>query len=108
MTGLLTVLAAVAGAALAIAAGLTMVRIVRGPTVLDRVVALDVLVSVVVCALGLEAAYNRHTTTVPIMVSLGLVGFVGSVSVARFVAKDDDTDRGEEAGAPTTLGVEEH
>ncbi|MGH8823898.1 MAG: monovalent cation/H+ antiporter complex subunit F, partial [Jiangellaceae bacterium] len=35
---------------------------------------------------GLEAAVNRHATTLPILVVLSLVGFVGSVSVARFAA----------------------
>lgn len=62
------------------------VRAIRGPSVLDRAVALDVLVAVLVCALGLEAAVTRHTTTLPILVSLSLVGFVGSVAVARFAA----------------------
>ena len=29
---------------------------------------------------------NRHATTLPILVVLSLVGFVGAVSVARFAA----------------------
>lgn len=98
----ITILLAVFGAImLAAAAGCVIVRIVRGPTVLDRVVAVDVLVSVVVCGLGLEAAINRHSTTLPILISLSLLGFVGSVSVARFVAKDVDepNEPGSEAGA---------
>jgi multicomponent Na+:H+ antiporter subunit F len=100
-----TVLALVAGGVLTVAALLALLRVIRGPTVLNRVVALDVMVSILISALGVEAAYNRHTTTVPIIVALALVGFVGSVSVARFVARDDDAG-GEEAGAPTTLGVD--
>lgn len=100
-----TTLALIAGTLLTVAAMLTLVRIVRGPTVINRVVALDVMVSILISALGLEAAHNRHTTTVPIIVALALVAFVGSVSVARFVARDDDAT-GEELGAPTTLGVD--
>ena len=99
------VLAVVAGSLLALAAALLLVRVVRGPTVLDRVVALDVLVAVVVCALGLEAAVNRHSTTLPILIALSMLGFVGSVSVARFVARDTD-DSPDETGAPTTLGAD--
>ena len=101
---MLIVLTAVAAPMLTVAALLTVVRIIRGPPVLNRIVALDVLVSIIISALGLEAAYNEHTTTVPIMVALALIGFVGSVSVARFVARDDDS--GVESGAPTTLGMD--
>ena len=77
---------------LGIAALLLVVRISLGPTMLDRVVALDVLVAVVICGLALEAAVHRHTTTLPILVVLSLVGFVGSVSVARFTPGSDDVE----------------
>lgn len=73
------------------AAGLlATVRIIRGPSVLDRAVASEVLVATLVCALGLEAATARHTTTLPILVSLSLIGFIASVAVARFVARDPE------------------
>lgn len=101
-----TVLTVAAGAVLALAGVLVVIRIVRGPTVLDRVVALDVLVAIMVSALGLEAAVGRHSTTLPILIALSMLGFLGSVSVARFVAKERDTAGGDrETGAPTTLGV---
>ncbi|MCU1688784.1 MAG: multiple resistance and pH regulation protein [Pseudonocardiales bacterium] len=74
--------------ALGVAAALTIYRMAAGPTMLDRVIAMDVLVAIVVCGLGVEAAFNRHATTLPILVVLSLVGFVGSVSVARFAARD--------------------
>ena len=75
-------------AILGVAAALTVYRMTAGPTMLDRVIAMDVLVAIVVCGLGVEAAFNRHATTLPILVVLSLVGFVGSVSVARFAARD--------------------
>jgi multicomponent Na+:H+ antiporter subunit F len=77
-------------ALLGVAALLLVARISMGPTMLDRVVALDVLVAVVICGLGLEAAIHRHTTTLPILVVLSLLGFVGSVSIARFTRGSDD------------------
>ena len=55
-------------AILGLAALLLVVRISLGPTMLDRAVALDVLVAVVICGLALEAAVQRHTTTLPILV----------------------------------------
>jgi multicomponent Na+:H+ antiporter subunit F len=66
------------------AVSLVLVRIVRGPTTLDRIVAVDVLLAVVVCAIAAEAAYTRDATSLPILVVLSILGFIGSVSVARF------------------------
>ncbi|HET8617168.1 MAG TPA: monovalent cation/H+ antiporter complex subunit F [Actinomycetales bacterium] len=96
-----TVLTWVSATLLTAAALLIVVRIVRGPTVLDRVVALDVLIAVIVSALALEAVVNRHGTTLPILITLSLLGFLSSVTVARYVerdssevAEDDDVEEG--------------
>lgn len=86
----MTVATVVIGVVLAAAAAVALVRVVRGPSVLDRAVATEVLIATLVCALGLEAATTRHSTTLPILISLSLVGFVGSVAVARFVGRDRD------------------
>ncbi|WP_299039123.1 monovalent cation/H+ antiporter complex subunit F [uncultured Pseudokineococcus sp.] len=88
VTGPTSVLVLLAGALLLAAAGCVVARAVVGPTILDRVVALDALVVVLVAGFGLHAAVTRSTATLPILVVLALVGFVGSVSVARFAAKD--------------------
>jgi multicomponent Na+:H+ antiporter subunit F len=72
--------------AVLLAAGLVMVlvRIIRGPTTLDRIVATDVLLAVTACAIATEAAYTRDATGLPILLGLSLLGAVGSVGVARF------------------------
>jgi multicomponent Na+:H+ antiporter subunit F len=78
------------GGVLAVSALLTLLRVIMGPSVLDRVVATDTLVSIVVCSLGAHIAVNPGSTTLPLLISLSLVGFMGSVAVARFVARDRD------------------
>jgi multicomponent Na+:H+ antiporter subunit F len=78
----------IGGVLLATAAALALVRIAIGPTMLNRVVAMDVLIAVTVAALGLEAAVNQHSTTLPVLVVLSLMGFIGSVSVARFASRE--------------------
>ncbi|OYO18162.1 sodium:proton antiporter [Enemella dayhoffiae] len=78
------------GGLLTLAAVLTVVRIVRGPSSLNRTLATDVLVTTLICGIAAEAILARHASTLPILVSLSLVAFVGSVSVARFVARDTD------------------
>jgi multicomponent Na+:H+ antiporter subunit F len=89
----MSVVLAVCVGMLGLAALLLVARSSMGPTMLDRVVALDVLVAVLICGLAVEAAVNRHTTTLPILVVLSLLGFVGSVSVARFTRGSDDVER---------------
>lgn len=81
----MNVVLAVCVVMLGIAAALLVVRIAAGPTMLDRAVALDALVAVTIGVVVIEAAVHRHTTTLPILVALTLVGFVGSVSIARFM-----------------------
>ena len=88
----MTVVLTICVGMLAVAALLLVIRISLGPTMLDRIVALDVLVAVTICGLAVEAAIYRHTTTLPILGVLSLVGFVGSVSVARFTRGHNDVD----------------
>ena len=94
----MTVILMLCGVALTAAAVLLLIRMGRGPTMLDRVGALDVLVAVLISGLAIEAAVNEHTTTLPILVVLSLVGFVGSVTVARYaeVAPEFEQDQTDE------------
>lgn len=85
----MSVVFVVVTALLSLAAVLAFIRIVRGPSMLDRMIATEVFLATVVGAIGAEAAYSRHATTLPILVVVSTVGFVGSVSVARFVARRD-------------------
>ncbi|MFB7891900.1 monovalent cation/H+ antiporter complex subunit F [Microbacterium sp. NPDC056044] len=72
-----------------IAALLTLWRIVMGPSILDRAVASDVLLTLVMCVLGAEMAINHHTRTLPVLLIIAAVGVFGSISIARFVARRD-------------------
>lgn len=74
-----------------VAAILTVVRIVRGPSILDRAVASDVLLTEVMCVLGAEMAINGHTRNIPVLLIIAAVGVFGSISVARYVARRDNT-----------------
>lgn len=86
-----TTLTWVIGALLGLSALLTLIRMTLGPSVLDRVVASDTMVGIVICALGAYAALTQAWTTLPLLISLSLIGFLGSVAVARFVARDRDS-----------------
>ncbi|TFD71993.1 sodium:proton antiporter [Cryobacterium sp. Hb1] len=86
---MLQIVAVVASIMFGIAALLSVYRIVVGPSVLDRVIASDVLVATVICALGAEMALNRHTDNLPVLLVLALFAVLGSLSVARFLPGRD-------------------
>ena len=71
------------------AALLIVWRIIIGPSILDRAVASDVLLTLVMCVLGAEMAINHHTRTLPVLLIIAAVGVFGSISIARFVARRD-------------------
>lgn len=75
---------------LTIGGACAVVRAERGPSMLDRTVALDIVVTTMIAAGALYAAVERRTDIVPILVVLSLVGFVGSVTIARFAAVEPD------------------
>lgn len=83
----MTVVGGVCLVGLALAALLVVVRLVRGPSVPDRIVALDVLVQVVVAGIAVAAAVTRDGTYLAVLVAVALLGFVGTVTVARFVER---------------------
>ncbi|MEU9023113.1 monovalent cation/H+ antiporter complex subunit F [Actinomadura sp. NPDC048394] len=88
-------------AMLFLAAACTLVRIVRGPSMLDRAMALDVLLAVIMAGLGASAVAGGDTWVLPTLLALSLVAFVGSVAVARFlthhVPRPDEPEQGADA-----------
>ena len=89
MTALLIVIYIV----FAVAALLTLWRIVIGPSILDRAVASDVLLTEIMCVLGAEMAINHHTRSLPVLLIIAAVGVFGSISIARFVARRDNVQQ---------------
>lgn len=68
---------------------LALARMVRGPSLLDRLVATELLLATMICAVGTEAAVHRHTTTLPVLVVLALLGFLGTVALVRFAIGEE-------------------
>jgi len=102
---------AVAGvvfALLAVGAALALVRIWRGPSLLDRVIAVDTLLVIVVVGLGVHAATAPDTTVVPVLVVVSLLGYLGAVAVARYVGgvllRSSDDPRDADSPPPAEAG----
>ena len=85
----LTVVGIIAAVMFGIGAIAAVSRIIRGPSILDRALATDVLLAIAMCALGAEMAINQHTDTLVVLLMLAMFAVVGSISIARFMAKQD-------------------
>lgn len=72
---------------LVVAAGLCVVRLVRGGSLADRIVALDTLLVVVVLGLAVLAARTGEDTYLDAMVVAALLGFTGTALVAKFIER---------------------
>ena len=72
---------------LGVSALFAIYRVARGPSILDRVLAVDVLLAIVGGALAVDMVVNGHTNTLVILVATSLIGFIASVTVARFVTE---------------------
>ena len=101
----MTVVWIVAAVMLTAAAVITMFRLLAGPSTLDRLVALDTLVAVTMCAIGTWAAFSLDTTVTYGLTALALISFVGSVSVARFRVPDIDKPPLRKETAMSTLDI---
>ncbi|TYC56479.1 sodium:proton antiporter [Rhodobacterales bacterium] len=81
----LTVSVSIALALLTVSFVIIVVRIIQGPSLPDRVVALDMLVAVgigFIAAIGVLTGFYLY---IDIAITLGLVGFLATVAFARFV-----------------------
>ena len=83
------ILYGVAAALLAATAIISMYRVIMGPTILDRVIASDVLLTTLILVVATEMVINAHTRTIPLMVILAATAIFGTVAVARFVTKTE-------------------
>ena len=74
-------------AGLGLAAVLVLVRLLLGPSVPDRILALDVLVQIIVAGIAVAAAATRDGTYLSVLVAVSLLAFVGTVTVGRFIER---------------------
>lgn len=74
---------------------LASLRIVRGPSLPDRVVALDTVAALMVAFAGLFAIESGESAFLDIAIALALVAFLATVAFARYAER-----RGREVREP--------
>ncbi|QKT09002.1 cation:proton antiporter [Gordonia sp. X0973] len=83
------ILWSVAAGMLLIAAVNTSIRLLAGPTTLDRLIALDMVIALTMSGLALWAGTSGDSSVISTVVAIALVNFIGSIAVARFRVRDD-------------------
>ncbi len=83
----MTTVAVLCYVGLGLAAAATLYRLAVGPTVPDRVVALDALLYIVVIGIAVAAATSGDGSFLGVLVAAALLAFVGTTTVARFVER---------------------
>jgi multicomponent Na+:H+ antiporter subunit F len=77
--------AVVALTILALATVLALVRMARGPSLADRVIALDSVLVTIASGIAVHAADSGQDELLNVMVVVALLGFTATVLVARFI-----------------------
>lgn len=70
---------------LSLAAVLSTVRLLRGPSLPDRVVALDLLAIVAIALLAAFAVAVEQPVFIDIILAIGLLAFLGTVAFATYI-----------------------
>jgi multicomponent Na+:H+ antiporter subunit F len=76
---------------LSIGAFCFLYRLLRGPSLPDRSVGVDGLLSVIVIGIIVFAARQRSGMTIETVLVAALVAFVGTVAIARFIEYRGDS-----------------
>jgi multicomponent Na+:H+ antiporter subunit F len=73
---------------LAVAAGLTFIRLAKGPTLPDRVIAIDLIGVLLVCLLVMMAGVTAQQAFLDVAMVVALISFVGTVAYARYIEQE--------------------
>ncbi|WP_214368473.1 monovalent cation/H+ antiporter complex subunit F [Pseudonocardia sp. H11422] len=72
---------------LCLAGLLALLRVLRGPSTLDRIAALDVFVVLIVAAAAVYVAIYQDSSNIPLLAAVALIIFIGSATAARLVER---------------------
>ena len=73
---------------LATGAVLAFIRLAKGPTLSDRVIAIDLIGVLLVCLLVLMAGVTAQQAFLDVAMVVALISFVGTVAYARYIERE--------------------
>ena len=85
---MLNITSAIALTMLALGAILTFVRLMRGPSLPDRVISIDLIGILIVCVLVVVAGDSGQQAFLDVAMVIALISFVGTVAYARYIERE--------------------
>ncbi len=87
---------------------LTLIRLVLGPTLPDRILSLDMMVTLAIGFIAIFTILTGYYAFLDMAIALGLVGFLATIAFARFVLHQGASEgvRGDPEDKPAA-GIEE-
>lgn len=79
--------------ALSLAILLVFYRFVKGPTISDRVVAVDLLVTIGIGIIAIYSILSHQPTFLDIALILALIGFLATVAYSFYIQKRKDRNK---------------
>lgn len=79
-------------AILLLALVLTFVRLLIGPTLPDRVVALELIPSILVSMIGVYAINHNASSFIDVAIVVALIAFLAAIGFARFLERGGPRD----------------
>lgn len=74
---------------LTLSMALSFIRVVRGPSLPDRIIALDLIASVVVGIMSVHAIRTGEYVFLTAGIALALIAFIGTVALALFISRGE-------------------
>ena len=85
---MLYITSAVALTMLALGAVFSFLRLVRGPTLPDRVISIDLIGILIVCVLVVVAGDSGQQAFLDVAMVIALISFVGTIAYARYLERE--------------------
>jgi multicomponent Na+:H+ antiporter subunit F len=79
-------------ATMSLAMVIIFIRLILGPTLPDRVVALELLASVIVAMIGAYAIYTDTSSFIDVAIVAALTAFLAAIGFARFLERGGPRD----------------
>ncbi len=64
---------------------LSLIRLAKGPSLADRIVALDLMATITVAVAGVYSVAYRQTVFLDVAIVLALISFVGTVGISVYM-----------------------
>lgn len=69
---------------------LTFIRLYKGPSVVDRVIALDLIITIGIGIITVYSIRSHEQVFLDVAIMLALIAFLGTVAFAYYIEKQKD------------------